>query len=95
MAFKQLPLCLAKFVSGHQTSLFKKKKVIKYDICNNVYEHFDLPTMGENIYRSMGAAKRPQIGKDLRGRGRYVISDGRMWTENRKGGERMCKVECY
>jgi hypothetical protein len=45
-------------------------QVIKFDIYDNVYEHSDFPTLGENIYRSRRAVNWLLIGR--RGIGRCV-----------------------
>jgi hypothetical protein len=42
----------------------------KYDIYDNACELFDIPTLGESIYRSRRAIMQPPIGRNRRGRGK-------------------------
>jgi hypothetical protein len=39
------------------------KRNIRYDIADNTYEHFDFPTMGENMYRGRQAINQPPTGR--------------------------------
>jgi hypothetical protein len=38
--------------------------LLKCDISDNAYEHFDLPTVGENIYRSRRGINRKEQKAD-------------------------------
>ena len=95
MGFKQLPLCSAKFVSGRQMSP-PPPNSLKYDICDNVYEHFDFPTIKKKTSTGVWEPRTGHKQEGLREgeEGMGVIECG-LWTENVSDGERMCKVESY
>ena len=71
-----------------------KSRVLFSSISDSVYEHFDLPAVGENSCRS----RRTSINRPLTGWNRNVeeedvqISDYKVWTDTAKGEKGTCKV---
>ena len=43
-----------------------------YNISDTAYEHFDFPTVGENICRNRTASNQPVTGRNRIGKGRCV-----------------------
>ena len=53
---------------------------------DNMYENFDFPTLGENLYRNRKFINRPLTGRNRRRGGRCVDYKGdyKVWTEAAK-----------
>jgi hypothetical protein len=69
-SFSRESRCPAKFFGMPNVPGFFKPQ--KYDLSDNVYEHFDFPTVEPNIYSSSTTISWTVTGGNRRGRGRRV-----------------------
>lgn len=63
----------------------------KHDISDNAYEHFEFPTVRENIYRNTAYGTSHKEEGKREGEEDMQVRDCRVRIETLKGEERLCK----